>query len=96
MRWEGLGTRLETPLLLEHAAVVAKYGKDCEDFADIPCMCCERLCRRKNVSKISLSDDKLSSKVWHRLTDFVVSKNPNTLNEQNYLCNYCRPSIYTG
>ena len=86
-------SNIETPLLLEHAAVVAKYDKDCEDFADIPCMCCERLCRRKNVSKISLSDDKLSSEVWHRLKDFVVSKNPNALNEQNYLCNYCRPSI---
>ena len=86
-------SNIETPLLLEHAAVVAKYEKDCEDFADIPCMCCERLCQRKNVSKISLSDDKLSSEVWHRLKDFVVSKNPNVLNEQNYLCNYCRPSI---
>ena len=86
-------SNIETPLLLEHAAVVAKYDKDCEDFANIPCMCCERLCQRKNVSKISLSDDKLSSEVWHRLKDFVVSKNPNALNKQNYLCYYCRPSI---
>ena len=43
---------IETPLLLEHATVVAEYEKDCEDFADIPCMCCECLCQGKNVSKM--------------------------------------------
>ena len=84
---------IETPLLVEHIAVIAKYEKECDDFADIPCIGCERLYQRKNVSSIDLCGDTLTTDVWCRSKNFVLTRNPTAVNEQHYLCSYCKPSI---
>ena len=51
-------------LAIVHAAVIAGFEKEVNDFPVHVCVYCERLHQRKSVSVISLSDD-FKSKIWN-------------------------------
>ena len=52
---------LEMDLAIVHAAVIAGFEKEVNDFPVHVCVCCERLHQRKSVSVISL----FKSKIWN-------------------------------
>ena len=51
----------ESQLMIEHAGSIDRLEKLTEDFAEHICVSCERLCQRKNLSHIGLSEDEIDS-----------------------------------
>ena len=79
--------------MIEYADIISRLEKLIEDFAENVCVSCERLCQRKNVSCIELSEGAISSDVWLRLLAYVICTNPEANSKQLYICNYCKPRI---
>ena len=77
--------------MIEYAGTISRLERLIEDFAEHVCVSCERLCQRKYVSCIELSEGSISSEVWLRL--LVICTNPEANSEQLYICNYCKPRI---
>ena len=84
---------LESQLIIEHAGTIDRLEKLTEDFAEHVCVSCERLCQRKNVSRIELSEEEIDSEVWLRLLAYVICTNLEASSEQLYICEYCKPRI---
>ena len=83
---------LGTHLTITHAPVIAEYEKELHDYHDIPCVCCERLCQRKGVTCVKLSDS-LGSTVWPRIKTYILDHNPTAANDVLYICKYCKPIV---
>ena len=62
--------------MIEHAAIIEWLEKLTEDFAEHVCVSFERLCLKKNVTRIKLSEYAISSEVWLRLLAYVICTNP--------------------
>ena len=84
---------LETQLMIDYAGTLVKVEKLTEDFAEHACVSCERLCLRKNVSRIELSEAEFDSDVWLSLLAYLICTNPEANSEELYICNYCKPKI---
>ena len=84
--------RLESQLLFTYAQLIARLEKEIDDFPELACCSCERLHKRKSVTRVKLSDN-LSSEVWPALKSYVLQQNPNAGEEVLYVCNYCKPLI---
>ena len=76
---------LESQLIVEHAGTTDRLGKLTEDFAEHVCVSCERLCQRKNVSHIELSEEEFDREVWLRLLAYVICTNLEASSEQLYI-----------
>ena len=75
--------------MIEHAAIIERLEKLSEDV----CVRCERLCKRKNVTRIQLPEYAISSEVCLRLLPYMICTNPEASREQLYICNYCKLRI---
>ena len=84
---------LKSQLIIEHAGTIDRLEKLTEDFAEHVCVSCERLCQRKNVSRIELSEEEIDSEALLRLLAYVVCTNVEASSEQLYICEYCKPRI---
>ena len=87
---------LESQLMIEHAAIIERLEKLTEEFATHVCVSCERLCQRKSVTRIELSEYAIGSEVWLRLLAYVIGTNPEASSEQLYICKYCEPRIHSN
>ena len=84
---------LETELAIAHAAVIAGFEKEINDFPENVCICCKRLHHRKSVSVVSLSDD-FKSEIWCELKAHVLKYPPTVSGQVLYMCHYCaRPEL---
>ena len=83
---------LEVHLTVTHAALIACFDKEIDDFPTHVCCCCERLHQRKSVSVVKLSDD-FNSDVWAELKCHIMKSNPDAGDQVLYMCNYCKPMM---
>ena len=79
--------------MLKLASSLAEFQKAIDDMAIIPCISCERLLHRCAVVRIGLSD---SAPIGERLKAHVIEQNPNSINEQLYICSFCKHHIIDG
>ena len=82
-------------LVIAHAALIAGYEKEIDDFPEHVCICCERLHQRKSVSVDSLSD-KFTSEVWDELKAHVLQHPPTVSGRVLYMCHYCKTRVRRG
>ena len=82
-------------LAIMHAAVIAGFEKEVNDFPLHVCVFCERLYQRKSVSVISLSDD-FKSKIWNELKLYVRSNTQDVSKQVLYMCSFCKHIIKGG
>ena len=59
----GLGC-IERGLKVTHAALIAELQSKFNDDAEFACCSCERLCQRKQVSRVNFSLDKYETDAW--------------------------------
>ena len=86
----GLGC-IERDLKVMHADLIAELQSKFSDDAEFACCSCERLCQRKQVSRVNFSLDKYETDAWQRTNALVLQ---NGVNEQLlYICQYCRPFL---
>ena len=83
---------LEMDLAIAHAALIAAFEKEINDFPEHAC-CCERLHQRKSVSVVRLSDDLSNSDVWSELKLYIQSNTPDVDTKVLYMCSYCKALI---
>ena len=86
-------SHLEAALLSEYDTVIERYDKKVRDYALHVCICCERLFRCKQCTKLGFDDfqDKL---VWLGIKAFALMSNPDLDEEQRvFLCSHCKPKI---
>ena len=86
---------LEMELTISHAALIAGYEKEIDDFPEHVCICCERLHQRKSASVVSLSD-KFTSEVWDELKAHVLQHPPTVSGRVLYMCHYCKTRVRRG
>ena len=86
---------LETELAIAHAAVIAGFEKEINDFPENVCICCKRLHQRKSVSVVSLSDD-FKSEIWCELKAHVLKYPPTVSGQVLYMCHYCKTRVRSG
>ena len=90
---------LGTHFTITHAPIIAEYEKELHDYHDIPCVCCERLCQRKGVTHVKLSDN-LGNTVWPRIKTYILDHNPiaantmETLEKVKDTCLLPSPELY--
>ena len=84
---------LEMDLAIAHAALIAAFEKEINDFPEHACCCCERLHQRKSVSVVRLSDDLNNSDVWSELKLYIQSNTPDVDTKVLYMCSYCKALI---
>ena len=84
---------LDMDLAIAHAALIAAFEKEINDFPEHACCCCERLHQRKSVSVVRLSDDLSNSDVWSELKLYVQSNTPDVATKVLYMCSYCKALI---
>eukprot|EP00731_Ephydatia_muelleri_P034500 Em0063g5a len=86
----GLGC-IERDLKVTHADLIAELQSKFNDDAEFACCNCERLCQRKQVSRVNFSLDKYKTDAWQRTKALVLQ---NGVTEQLlYICQYCRPFL---
>ena len=86
----GLGC-IERDLKVTHADLIAELQSKFNDDAEFACCSCERLCQRKQVSRVNFSLDKYKTDAWQRTKALVLQ---NGVTEQLlYICQYCRPFL---
>ena len=86
----GLGC-IERDLKVTHADLIAELQFKFNDDAEFACCSCERLCQRKQVSRVNFSLDKYETDAWQRTKAHVLQ---NGVTEQLlYICQYCRPFL---
>ena len=86
----GLGC-IERDLKVTHADLIAELQSKFNDDAEFACCSYERLCQRKQVSRVSFSLDKYKTDAWQRTKALVLQ---NGVTEQLlYICLYCRPFL---
>jgi hypothetical protein len=86
---------LEMELAIAHAALIAGFEKEIDDFPEHACICCERLHQRKSVSVVSLSDD-FNSEIWHQLKAHILKYPPTVSGKVLYMCYYCKRRVRAG
>ena len=87
---------LETELLVRYADTILEYEKQIDDYPVLPCMSCEQLYSRRNVSTVMLTDE-LDTNVWPLLKAFWMKANPDADHTQPlYMCTYCKARIRRG
>ena len=84
---------LEMDLAIAHAALIAAFEKEINDFPEHDCCYCERLHQRKSVSVVRLSDDLNNSDVWSELKLYIQSNTPDVATKVLYMCSYCKALI---
>ena len=72
--------------------MIDEFEKDIEDCPEIPCCSCNRLFKRSQVTKVSLSDN-LGINVWPRLEYYILQKDPNVTQDLLYMCTICKSNI---
>ena len=86
----GLGC-IERDLKVTHADLIAELQSKFNDDAEFACCSCERLCQRKQVSRVKFSLDKYETDAWQRTKAHVLQ---NGVTEQLlYICQYCQPFL---
>ena len=88
LRWP----TLENELVIVHAALIAGFEMEIDDFPVNACICCERLHQRKSVSVVSLSDD-FNSGIWRELKAHVLKYPPTVSDQVIYMCHYCKQRV---
>ena len=83
---------IELDLTIKHAKMIAQYEKEVRDYAEHACCSCQQLFKRKNVTKVKLTDS-LGKVVWPLLKDFMHTEDEHVSDNQLYMCNYCKPLI---
>ncbi|CAI8022425.1 hypothetical protein GBAR_LOCUS13170, partial [Geodia barretti] len=86
---------IEMELAIAHAASIAGFEKEIDDFPEHACICCERLHQRKSVSVVSLSDD-FNSEIWHQLKAHILKYPPTVAGQVLYICYYCKRRVRAG
>ena len=87
---------LEAELLVNYADTILDYEKQIDDYPILPCISCEQLYTRKNVTCVKLTDD-FDTNVWPLLKAFWQRANPDADEKQPlYMCNYCKTRIKRG
>ena len=86
---------LEMELAIVHAALIAGFEKEIDDFPEHACICCERLHQRKSVSVVSLSDD-FNSEIWRELKAHILKYHPTVPDQVLYICYYCKCRVRAG
>ena len=86
---------LEMELAIVHAALIAGFEKEIDDFPEHACICCERLHQRKSVSVVSLSDD-FNSEIWRELKAHILKYHPTVPGQVLYMCYYCKCRVRGG
>ena len=86
---------LEMELAIAHAALIAGFEKEIDDFPEHACICCERLHQRKSVSVVSLSDD-FNSEIWRELKAHILKYHPTVPGQVLYMCYYCKCRVRAG
>ncbi|KAL5502532.1 hypothetical protein EMCRGX_G009328 [Ephydatia muelleri] len=93
----GLGC-IERDLKVTHADLIAELQSKFNDDAEFACCSCERLCQRKQVSRVNFSLDKYKTDAWQRtkalvlqnarcvLNGLVTEPTPPELKSLNALC----------
>ena len=86
-------SHLEAALLSEYDTVIERYDKKVRDYALHECICCERLFRRKQCTKVGY-DDFQEKLVWLGIKAFALMSNPDLDEEQRvFLCSHYKPKI---
>ncbi|KAL5469037.1 hypothetical protein EMCRGX_G030225 [Ephydatia muelleri] len=67
----GLGC-IERDLKVTHADLIAELQSKFNDDAEFACCSCERLCQRKQVSRVNFSLDKYKTDAWQRTKALVL------------------------
>ena len=83
---------LEVTLYENFEHMIDEFEKDIEDYPEIPCCSCNRLFKRSQVTKVSLSDN-LGINVWPRLEYYILQKDPNVTQDLLYMCTICKSNI---
>ena len=81
---------LETKPVIAHAALIAGFEKEIDDFPVNACICCEHLHQRKSVSVVSFSDD-FNSGIWRELKAHVLKYPPTVSGQVIYY--YCKQRV---
>jgi hypothetical protein len=82
---------IEHKVIIQHALTISQYEKEIADFAIIPCLSCECLFKRSQVTKVKLTD-VLGSVVWPLLKNYIT-ENGGQSSDVLYMCNYCKNKI---